>query len=166
MKSLYEIDANLKDALYKAEQEAAENEGEISENLTAILDALEGEREDKIGNICRFVKSLNAEAGMIKGEEKALADRRRVTENKSTSLKKYLSDFMSEGEKYSDANSKVTWRASKSVEISGDFTYSEAPDEWVRTSQSWDKTEIKKAVLAGNGLVGVNIVENQNIQIK
>lgn len=167
MRSLYEIDANLADVMAQAVAQAEENNGEISEHLCILLDAVEVERELKIGNICRFIKSLNAEADMVKAEEVNLAKRRQGVAGKAESLKRYLAGFMTEGEKFSDENSKVSWRKSSSIFIDESFAFDEAPDGWVKTTQSWDKTAIKNDIKKGTAVVGnAKIVEKQNIQIR
>ena len=166
MRPLYEIDTDLRIAMEQAELQAEQQEGEISDFLAHQLDALEGERELKIGNICRFIKSLKAEAEMVKAEEKNLAERKRVCENKANYLKNYLSSFMNEGEKFSDSNSKVSWRKSTSVEIAENFSFDQAPENWLRITTAWDKTVIKDAIKEGYGNSCVKIVEKQNIQIK
>ena len=167
MRSLYEIDANLLEAMAEAEYQAENNDGEITDGLALLLDSLEGEREIKIGNICRYIKSLNGEAGMIKAEEACLSKRRQQAEDKAESLKKYLASYMAVGEKFKDENSTVSWRKSSSVEISADLTFSNAPEGWVKTTQSWDKVAIKEYIKNGKDLdVPAKIDEKQNIQIK
>lgn len=171
MRPLYEIDNALMIAMGRAEEEAEQNEGEISDYLGQLLDMLSDEKDAKVGNICRYIKSLKAEAEMVKTEEKNLADRRRVTENKAESLKRYLAGFMKEGEKFADENSKVSWRKSSSVEIAESYIFNQAPEEWLRVTTAWDKTaiknDIKKDIEAGRAIPeGVALKEHQNIQIK
>ncbi len=165
MRSLYEIDINLQLAMDEAQQQAEQNEGEISDHLSLLLDALEGERETKIGNVCRFIKSLLAEADMVKAEEQNLAKRRKSVEGKAEHLKRYLASFMKSGEKFADENSKVSWRKSSSVHIDETLAFDDAPDGWVKTSFSWDKTAIKAAIKAGDA-GSAKMVEKQSIQIK
>jgi len=165
MRSLYEIDASLLEAMAEAEYQAENNDGEITDGLALLLDSLEGEREIKIGNICRYIKSLNGEAGMIKAEEACLSKRRQQAEGKAESLKKYLASYMTAGEKFSDENSKVSWRKSSSVSVDDSLTFDKAPENWVRTSQAWNLTEIKNDIQTGS-VTGAKMVENQTIQIK
>ncbi len=163
MQSLYDIDIELQLCLVEAEAQAEENEGEISEAIGKALEGLQQEKSIKIGNICRYLKSLKGEAGMIKTEEQALAKRRKIVENKADSLKKYLSCFIPKGEKFSDANSKVSWRKSESVLIED---LEKVPEEYQKITVAADKTAIKKDIKNGVEVEGAKLIENQNIQIK
>jgi molybdopterin biosynthesis enzyme len=163
MKSLYEIDNELRTMMDNAEKEAAENEGEISFSLAAQLDTLQQEKEVKVGNICRYYKSLLAESEMVKAEADALADRAATTKEKAEALKKYLAKFMLEGEVFADATSKVSWRKSESVEIE---LLTPIPEKYQRVKIEPDKTALKEALKKGETFIGIKLVEKKNIQIK
>jgi hypothetical protein len=51
------------------------------------LQAIEEVLEDKVENIGKFVRCLDADIEVIKSEEKRLADKRRALENKVASVK-------------------------------------------------------------------------------
>ena len=163
MGSLYEIDIELQRIMSEAEEQAIENDGEISDIIAERLEGLQQDRDVKIGNICRYIKSLNGEAEMVKAEANKLTDRAKVTENKAEFLKKYLSGFIPEGQKFSDENSKISWRKSKSIIIS---EHAEIPEEYQKVTVEPDKTALKKAVESGEKITGVALLEKQNIQIK
>ena len=167
MRSLYEISEDLSRCMEEAIAEAEESDGEITEILNAKLDGLEVEKDLKVGNICRYYKSLLAESDMVKDEAKKLSERARVTENKAKSLKNYLAMFVPEGEKFADEHSKIGWRKSESLFIAEDYSFDNAPDNWKRVSVAWDKTEIKKAIKAGEKMPDeIQLAQKQNIQIK
>jgi hypothetical protein len=163
MRPLYEIAVDLQLIMTEANMEAAENEGEISEILSRKLEKLDGEKDVKIGNICRFYKSLNAEADMIKQEESKLAARRMSIGKRAESLKNYLSGFVVKGEKFSDQNSKISWRSSESVMVEN---VDLIPEDYVKVTVSADKTMLKKAIKNGDIFEGVSIVTKQNLQVK
>ena len=136
MASLYELNAKL--AVY--EMEFDEDTGEwVNENE---LDALNMERDEKIENICLWVKNLRAEASAIKAEEKTLADRRKAKENKADRLEDYVALNL-DGAKFETPRVKITWRKSESVEI---LDESKIPDEFldISTVRKPVKAEIKK----------------------
>jgi hypothetical protein len=164
VKSLYEISQSIIDALENAERHAMENEGEITEEMSKELDTLHMEKEIKIGNICKYYKSLLAEADMIKSEEENLAARRTVSENKAKRLKEYLSSMMSDGEKFSDSVSKVSWRKSTSVEISDESVVSDMYK--IKTVTVKVNKKLIKTVLKSGTVPGAKLVESENIQIK
>lgn len=120
-------------------------------------------RDVKIENICLWIKNLKAEIEALKAEKDAFAQRQKSAENKMESLKKYISGYL-EGTPFESAKVKVSFRKSESVEIAEGAII---PDEYLRFKEpEVNKTELKKAVKAGLAIDGVQIVENQNIQIK
>ena len=82
--TLYEIDQAL---LACIDMETGEVDIEKYEQLAE-------EKDKKIENIACYYKALTAEAEAIKAEEKALAERRKVKENKAESLKKFLASVL------------------------------------------------------------------------
>ena len=87
--TLYEIDSAIMDC-FDAETGELTNP-EAFENLQV-------ERSQKIENIACWIKDLTADAAAIREEEKALAERRKVMENKAANLKDYLGRFVNPGE--------------------------------------------------------------------
>lgn len=164
MASLYEIQEQYIAVMVQAEEMAAENDGEINDYMSDLLDAVEEERNTKIGNICRFYKSLNAESKMVKAEADSLAKRAKSLASKADSLKKYLASVLEEGEKYADSTSKVSWRKSESVQVNVEAEL--LPAECRRIKCEADKTEIKKALKSGVEIEGCSIVVNQSLSIK
>ena len=127
------------------------------------LDQLQMDRDVKIENTALFIKNLLSDADQIREEEKKLADRRRVCENKAKSLKEYLSGFLG-GEKFKTPRVAISYRKSKSVDVQ-DITA--LPEEYLKYSEpTANKAEIKKALEAGTSVPGCVLVENSNIQIK
>ena len=127
------------------------------------FEELSMERDAKIENICLWIKNLKAEAEALKAEKDAFAERQKKAENKMESLKKYISSYL-EGAKFETAKVKVSFRKSETLEISEDANI---PDEFLKFKEpEVNKTELKKALKAGQHFEGVVLVQNQNIQIK
>lgn len=128
------------------------------------LDALQMAKEEKIENLALWHKELIAEADAIKAEEKKLADRRKTAEKKADSLKNYL-DYVLAGEKFKTPRVAVSYRKSETVNV---FDIDKLPDNFkkFKTEVSADKTNIKAYLKQGNILDGVELVVNNNIQIK
>ena len=76
------------------------------------LDKLTMQREQKLEGAALAVKNLTAEAEAIKAEEKRLADRRKVIENKAEGYKGWLSNTLS-GEKFETARVSCRFKRSK-----------------------------------------------------
>lgn len=127
------------------------------------LDQLQMDRDVKIENTALFIKNLLSDADQIREEEKKLAERRKVCENKANSLKAYLSRYLS-GEKFKTPRVSISYRKSESVDIKD---ISSIPGDYLKIKDPEpDKTAIKAAIKAGKIVDGVEIVVNQNIQIR
>ena len=83
---LYEIP----DALREVELRIIEADGEITPDIEAQLDALEGEFERKAEYIALLAREAKAEAVAVKQEEDRLAARRKAAQNRERRLKDYL----------------------------------------------------------------------------
>lgn len=164
---LYELAMN-----YRALMEAIDNDELPEEAIADTLEAVTGEIEDKADNIACMLKSLDAEIVAIKAEETRLAERRKAKESAKERIKQYLSDMLlGIGiDKVETARNKITFRKSESVELDEDTFF-----EWAckngshlltYTAPKPNKTEIKKALKAGEEIEGATIVSSQNIQIK
>ena len=152
--NLYDIDIAIMNCI-------DEETGEIIDET--MLDALEMERETKIENIACWIKNLNAEADAIKNEETNLKNRRKSAEKRADSLKRYLGGYLA-GSKFQSPKVKVSFRRSEVVDIQDDALIPEQYLEIV-TETKPKKTELKKALKAGEVFEGVRLVEKQNIQI-
>ncbi|WP_242992377.1 siphovirus Gp157 family protein [Faecalicatena contorta] len=117
----------------------------------------------KVENVALWIKNLLSDAEAIKAEKLKLAERQTVCENKAKNLKEYLSGFLG-GQKFSTPKVNITYRKSEAVNV---FDISGLPEEYLKIADpTADKTKIKKALKEGTELVGVELVVNQNIQIK
>lgn len=83
---LYELPA----AIREIEAEIIEADGELTPEVEARLEALEGEFRGKAEHIALLSREAKAEAAAVKLEEDRLAARRRAAENRERRLKDYL----------------------------------------------------------------------------
>ena len=127
------------------------------------FESLVMEREKKVENICLWIKNLKAEIEALKAEKDAFAKRQKSAENKMESLKRYITGYL-DGASFESAKVKVSFRKSESIEIEEGTII---PDEYLRFKEpEVNKTDLKNALKAGIHIQGVQLVENQNIQIK
>lgn len=127
------------------------------------FESLVMEREKKVENICLWIKNLKAEIEALKAEKDAFAKRQKSAENKMESLKRYITGYL-DGTPFESAKVKVSFRKSESIEIEEGTII---PDEYLRFKEpEVNKTDLKNALKAGIHIQGVQLVENQNIQIK
>lgn len=127
------------------------------------LEQLQLAFDDKVEGIALWIKNLLSDAEAIKAEKQKLAERQQQAEKKAESLKKYLSSFLA-GNKFETPKVRISYRKSKAVQIND---LSQLPYKYLKFSEpTADKTKIKKALESGEELKGVELIENQNMQIK
>lgn len=128
------------------------------------LDELNLAREQKIEGISLWVKNLEAEKEAVKHEKDNFADREKRLGKKIDSLKGYLT-YALDGQKFSTPKVAVSFRKSESVLIKDEYL---VPDEYCEFTvmRKPNKKNIKDALKKGKELMGVELVEKQNVLIK
>lgn len=153
--TLYEINEQITSCCIDTETGEIINE-EMLHELTIAFD-------DKVENIALWIKNLLAEAKAIKEEKDSLAARQKACENKAESLKNYLSSALC-GNKFKTPKVSISFRKSESVQVDD---MDKLDDDYLKyAAPTVDKTKVKQALKAGIELQGVQLVTNQNIQIK
>lgn len=160
---LYEIEANIEQAILNMFESEDEETGEVSQEAVDALDALKAERELKIDNIGCYIKNIKAEAKAIKEEEDALKKRRVALEHKAERLTNFLSMHVGTDEKFTSNRVVVSFRKSMKVDITNE---SIIPKKWLRIKTEPDKVAIKHALDEGIKVKGCQLIENYSIQIK
>ena len=87
--SLHKIKENIGNILTRIDDEEDDTRVQL---LQAELDALEMAWDEKVDNIVRFIRSLEAEAKALREEANYFLMRARSTENKARRLRDYLRD--------------------------------------------------------------------------
>lgn len=163
MRALYEIDNEIMNCV----------DGETGEILDfEKLEALQMERDSKIEGVALYIKELNAEAALIREEEKALAERRKKKEKLSAGYAKWLETILG-GQAFETPKVALAWRASERAEITGDLldlaTYldNSGYESCVKYGEiSIDKNELKKLLKQGVEIPGAVLNTYQNLQLK
>lgn len=156
--TLYEIDKAILDFEFEIDEES----GEI---LNANeLDELRMAREDKIEGISLWIKNLEAEREAVKNEKNNFADREKKLGKKIDSLKGYLT-YALDGQKFSTPKVAVSFRKSESVLVKDEYLI---PDEYCDFTvvRKPNKKNLKDALKHGKELMGVELIEKRNVQIK
>ena len=157
--NIYEIDHAIMD-LFDPETGECLDEEKLAD--------LQMAHDKKLENMGCWVKDLDAEAAAIRAEEKSLADRRRVIENKAERLRAFLGRYIGEGNRFQSARCAISWRKSESVKVDYELLRTDPlQDNYLRfRDPEVDKTAIKQALKEGIPVIGAEIVTNQNMQIK
>lgn len=131
-----------------------------------VLEALNIKLEDKMEAVACYIKECELLARDIKAEEAALAQRRKVIENKAARLKEYLARNMEKAGKtgLETAKCKIGFRRSSKVEIVDEEQLPAA--YWVVTeTKRPDKAALKKLLGQGVEVAGAQLVESRNLYI-
>lgn len=134
--------------------------GEILDE--SALEQLQLDRDEKIENICLFIKDLKAEAAALDAEKKNLDARATVAKRKSDSLSRYL-QAMLDGEKFKTARCSISYRKTSAVIVDDE---NELPELCVRIRKEPNKTAIKDYINAGVSVPGAHIEDRQSMIIK
>lgn len=154
--------------LYDLVREIEDFEFEIDEETGEILNAndldnLELEKNEKIEQLCLYIKNLKSDAAAYKAEKDSFAKKQKAAENKAESIKNYIAYILA-GENFKTDRVTVSYRRSEQVECPD---MSLVDDDYLRFKEpELDKTKIKKALKDGIKVGGCMLVERQNMQIK
>lgn len=89
MSSLYDLTGRIKNL-----EDAFCEDNEVNDYVNLALDNLDMEFEEKVENIVKFIRNMEADVTAIKEEKKRLSDKQKVLENRITRMKDYISENM------------------------------------------------------------------------
>tara|TARA_R110000868_G_scaffold208033_3_gene457240 strand:- start:418 stop:912 length:495 start_codon:yes stop_codon:yes gene_type:complete len=158
---------NIGNELQTIINQIIESGGEVNEETENALIIKEGELQNKSQSYGYLIKSMEYDVNTIDSEINRLEGLKRVRNNTIKRLKTVLSDSMQqfEVEELKTATLKINFRKSQTVEILDEDLI---PKEFktVKVTTSISKAEIKKAIKNGELVVGADLIDHKNIQIK
>ena len=161
---LYELAENYQEVATMMEQ--VEMGSEDWQTIQDTLEAIDGEFDVKVQNICALVKEYKYNVEMVKAEKKRLDEVAKGYENKATWLECYLQEQL---EKTGNLKStmlygphKMTFRKSVSTEVTD---MNALPIEYIKTKVEADKTAIKKALQEGVAVAGARLVDTTSFKV-
>lgn len=169
---LYEIRSDIENCV-RVDEESEDlvntETGEVFDK--EAFEKLQGEFNDKVLDLAKWIKNLDAERQAVYNEKQKLEKRKKTLDNKIESIRSYI-DFCTLNipkEKLpKDATTVITRSKSSSVEVDLDelMKFDNCDDYLTYAPPKPDKAEIKKAIKSGQTIPGCSIVEKQNLQIK
>jgi len=167
--TLYDITRELVllkdfDALELTNGEPEENR---LEQLRQALHSLNMKFVDKVTNIVKFVKNLEAQREAVASEAKRLSDRKKAIDNRIDWLKNYVKTAMqaTQSEKIKYALFTIyVGQNQPSVEV---LNIDELEEQFIKIKKEVDKTRILEQVKS-TGVIpaGVNIVQGTHLVIR
>ena len=143
---------------YDAETGEITGDYEAAEKLRAEVQAL------GLETLCKARANRLALIANIKAEEERLKARRQRLENTVDSLEKDINAVYQRGDAPVQYAGNFTISTRKSTQVITDGTFYD--ERFIRTKTSVDKEELKKALAAGEQIIGAHLQTNYNLQIK
>jgi len=178
--TLYEIDERLR-ALETIGIDTETGEvAETQEDFERMYDEIEMDLNAKIENTIKFIKNIRIDALAIKDEERKLKERREGKEKFAQRLQDRLDyyikkrifnpsdkDYENKVNKYKFETPSVYLSYRKSTKVNV-INQDKIPKEYIKTKEetSVDKVKIKKSILSGINVDGVELCNELNMQIK
>lgn len=163
MTSLYELAGN-----YKAiEQKLLDSEAS-AQTIADTLEGVAGEVEEKCINVTYVIRNLESSADQIKQAEKAMAERRKVLENKAAQLNNYLLTNMQRTgiTKVSCPFFDISIANNPPAVVIDDEDAINDKFKKTVTTTSLDKVAIKEAIKAGESVDGAHLESGVRLVIK
>lgn len=120
--------------------------------------------ENKVENYIKVIKNLEADVAARKTEQERLKKLNDSDKNKIERMKSDLTASMelTGHDKVDTALFKVSFRRSKSVEV--DMVL--LPDQYKKIEYKADKTGLKQLLASGKEILGAELVEKKNLNIR
>lgn len=135
-------------------------------DITAALAEVDGELEDKLENIAKLIRNLEAEAKAYEDEEKRLKAQKQAAKNRIESLKRYVKGSLETIGKDKVEAGIFKWSLQNGpgrVEITDE---AKIPEEYFVTEVKPLKSEIKKAIEEGVITEGAEIVRDKSLRLR
>ena len=143
---------------YDAETGEITGDYEAAEKLRQEVQAL------GLETLCKARANRLALIANIKAEEERLKARRQRLENTVDSLENDINAVYQRGDAPVQYAGNFTISTRKSTQVITDGTFYD--ERFIRTKTSVDKEELKKALAAGEQIMGAHLQTNYNLQIK
>ena len=168
---LYEINAEIEELL--AELEPDPETGEVTGDVDSVIERLEHlslEKKSILEYLAKLVLNARAEAETIKAEEKRLRDRRQALERKDERLMRVL-DRECAGQTTDCGVATVSYRKTVRVNVTDSnravLWLQNNHEDCIRYSEpEISKTEVKKLLVAGTEIPGVELVHDLSCSLR
>lgn len=135
-------------------------------DITAALAEVDGELQDKLENIAKLIRNLEAEAKAYEDEEKRLKAQKQAAKNRIESLKRYVKGSLETIGKDKVEAGIFKWSLQNGpgrVEITDE---TKIPDEYFVKVIKPLRSEIKKAIEEGVITEGAEIVRDKSLRLR
>lgn len=148
---------------------------EIYENLENIddevavataMDAVDAALEEKLESTAKVIRNLEAEAEALEAEEKRLKAWKTAVKNRIADIKGYVQENLEAMGKDKVTSGIFKWSIQANAPSVNILDESLIPDDYWKIERKPMKTEIKKAIEAGELTEGVELVRTKSLRLR
>lgn len=148
---------------------------EIYENLENIddevavataMDAVDAALEEKLESTAKVIRNLEAEADALEAEEKRLKARKTAVKNRIADIKGYVQGNLEAMGKDKVSSGIFKWSIQANAPSVNILDESLIPDDYWKIERKPMKTEIKKAIEAGELTEGAELVRTKSLRLR
>lgn len=148
---------------------------EIYENLeniddevavAAAMDGVDAALEEKLESTAKVIRNLEAEAEALEAEEKRLKARKTAVRNRIADIKGYVQENLEAMGKDKVTSGIFKWSIQANAPSVNILDESLIPDAYWKIERKPMKTEIKKAIEAGELTEGVELVRTKSLRLR
>lgn len=148
---------------------------EIYENLenidddvavTAAMDSVDAALEEKLESTAKVIRNLEAEAEALEAEEKRLKARKMAVKNRIADIKGYVQQNLEAMGKDKVTSGIFKWSIQANAPSVNILDEDLIPDAYWKIERKPMKTEIKKAIEAGELTEGVELVRTKSLRLR
>lgn len=148
---------------------------EIYENLENIddevavataMDAVDAALEEKLESTAKVIRNLEAEADALEAEEKRLKARKTAVKNRIADIKGYVQENLEAMGKDKVTSGIFKWSIQANAPSVNILDEDLIPDAYWKIERKPMKTEIKKAIEAGELTEGAELVRTKSLRLR
>ena len=148
-------------------QQLIEN-GADQEEIQLLLNAkemAEMERSTKLESYAMVIKNLESNIKGIDSEVKRLTERKRFMQSNISNLKNNMAETLKtvDGHRLKTEKFTFSFRKSTSVKVEDE---SVIPPQFIKVERTISRSELAKALKAGEHIEGAALIENQSLSIR
>lgn len=139
---------------------------EPSADIQYYLDGINDELESKLESITHVIKNYESDIEALRAEEKRLAEKRRVLENKNKYLKEYMYSNIKALNKDKVKAGVFDLKIQKNPESIKIINPELITEDYLRIKTDIDKSKIKRALKEGLEVEGAELIQTEGLRIK
>lgn len=136
-----------------------------AEGFEQALADIQGEMGEKLDGYAMVIKNIESDIAGLKAEEKRLSERRKAMENNVAQMKERMAETLKtvDGQRLKTEKFTFSFRKSSKVEIAN---MDNLPQHFIKVERTISRSELTKALKAGEHIEGATLIENQSLSIR